>query len=208
MPLEHLTFSLRDLCSGLEALVGAQARAKGLALRLVPGADLPDALVGDPTRVRQILLNLIANAIKFTEHGEVALSIEPLAAEPGTCRLRFSVTDTGIGIAPEEVERLFLPFAQLDASTTRRFGGTGLGLSIVRNLVDMLGGSIVARSTPGRGSCFTLELPFDAGDPQALAPSLRRGEQARRLVEVRVLLVDDSEINLTVAGRLLELEGR
>ena len=207
MPLEHLTFSLRNLCSDLQAMFGAQARAKGLALRMVPGPDLPDALVGDPTRVRQVLLNLLANAIKFTEVGSVELAIRVADTEAGACRVAFSVRDTGIGIAADVMEHLFQPFAQADASTTRRFGGSGLGLSIVRNLVDMMGGSLRAESTPGTGSRFDVELPFGTGDPQALPARLARGEEGPRLAGVRVLLVDDSEINLTVAGRLLELEG-
>jgi PAS domain S-box-containing protein len=207
MPLEHITFSLRNVCSDLQALIGAQARAKGLALRVAPAAGLPDALVGDPTRVRQILLNLLANAIKFTEHGSVELAIEERDSGGDGCRLLFSVRDTGIGIAPEALERLFQPFAQADVSTTRRFGGTGLGLSIVRNLVEMMGGRIAAESIPGQGSRFEVELPFEMGDAHALGHRLGRGEQGRRLAGVRVLLVDDSEINLMVASRLLELEG-
>jgi PAS domain S-box-containing protein len=208
MPLEHLVFSLRNLCSELQAVFGDQARAKGLALRLAPDPALPDALVGDPTRVRQILLNLLANAIKFTERGEVELSIRRVDAAGEGCRLCFTVRDTGIGIAPDTLERLFQPFAQADASTTRRFGGSGLGLSIVVNLVDMMGGRISVASTPGEGSCFEVVLPFEMGDPRALELPGSRGEPGlQRLDGVRILLVDDSEINLAVAGRLLELEG-
>ncbi|WP_296942930.1 PAS domain S-box protein [uncultured Massilia sp.] len=207
MPIEHVAFSLRDVCSDLQALFGAQARARHLALRLVPDEALPDALVGDPTRLRQVLVNLLANALKFTERGSVELAIRRLEAPADACRLCFTVRDTGIGIAPEALERLFQPFAQADASTTRRFGGTGLGLSIVRNLVQMMGGRLVADSTPGHGSSFEVELTFGLGDPAALGERIARGTEGQRLPGVRVLLVDDSEINLTVAGRLLEIEG-
>jgi CheY-like chemotaxis protein len=157
--------------------------------------------------VRQVLVNLLANAIKFTEHGAVELGIERLDAPAGACRLRFTVRDTGIGIAPEALARLFQPFAQADASTTRRFGGTGLGLSIVRNLVAMMDGQVAADSTPGEGSRFQVELPFELGNPQEVGERLGRGQAGQRLPGLRVLLVDDSEINLTVAGRLLETEG-
>jgi len=207
MPIEHVTFGLRNLCSDLQAMFGTQARAKGLALRLVPDSSLPDALVGDPIRVRQVLVNLLANAIKFTEHGEVGLAIRLVDMDGDRCRLAFTVRDTGIGIAPAEIERLFMPFSQADVSTTRRFGGTGLGLSIVQNLVQMMDGRIAVEGVPGEGSRFEVDLPFALGDPQAISTALARGASGQRLPGVRVLLVDDSEINLTVAGRLLEIEG-
>jgi signal transduction histidine kinase/DNA-binding response OmpR family regulator len=207
MVLERSTFSLREISSSLQALFGEQARNKGLLLAMTPEATLPDALRGDPTRLRQILVNLLSNAIKFTEHGQVSLSIQALPAPEGHCRLRFEVCDTGMGIAADVLPRLFAPFAQADASTTRRFGGTGLGLSISRHLVELMNGEMGVHSTPGQGSRFWVELPFELGDATQLAHLAQVHVDGPRLEGVRVLLVDDSDINLQVAGRLPELEG-
>ena len=135
------------------------------------------------------------------------MSIQALSAPVGQCRLRFEVRDTGVGIAADVLPRLFAPFSQADASTTRRFGGTGLGLSITKHLVELMGGQIGVQSTPGQGSCFWVELPFELGDAAELASAAQVGIDGPRLQGVRVLLVDDSDINLQVAGRLLELEG-
>ncbi|TDP62028.1 PAS domain S-box-containing protein [Roseateles toxinivorans] len=207
MALERTTFSLRDVSSSLEALFEDQAHNKGLVLAMTPEATLPDALLGDPTRLRQVLVNLLGNAIKFTEHGQVELRIQALAAPAGHCRLRFEVRDTGVGIAADVLPTLFAPFSQADASTTRRFGGTGLGLSITKHLAELMGGQVGVLSTPGQGSCFWVELPFELGDATELASAAQVRIDGPRLQGVRVLLVDDSDINLQVAGRLLELEG-
>ena len=207
MGLERTTFSLRDVSSSVQALFEEQARNKGLSLAMTPDATLPDALLGDPTRLRQILVNLLSNAIKFTEHGQVSLSIQALGAPAGHCRLRFEVRDTGVGIDADVLPTLFTPFSQADASTTRRFGGTGLGLSITKHLVELMGGEVGVDSTHGQGSCFWVELPFELGDATQLAHAAPVLTDGPRLQGVRVLLVDDSDINLQVAGRLLELEG-
>jgi len=205
--IEKLDFSLRDVCSELQAMLGAQARAKGLALHMTPDAGLPDVLRGDPTRLRQILVNLVGNAIKFTEQGQVSLVLHAKSQTADHCWLRFEVRDTGVGIAPEVLGQLFAPFAQADASTTRRFGGTGLGLSITKQLAELMGGRVGVQSTPGQGSCFWVELPFEQGDPAQLVRTMTAHAQGHRLQGVRILLVDDSDINLQVAGRLLELDG-
>ena len=205
--IERVDFSLRDLCSELQAMLDAQARAKGLALHMTPDAGLPDVLRGDPTRLRQILVNLIGNAIKFTERGQVSLALHARAHSAQLCTLRFEVQDTGVGIAPDVLGQLFAPFAQADASTTRRFGGTGLGLSITKQLAELMGGRVGALSTMGQGSCFWVELPFEIGDPSHLVPTTSSHDVGQRLEGVRILLVDDSDINLQVAGRLLELDG-
>ena len=140
------------------------AQQKGLELRMEAAADAPAQFVADGQRLQQILKNLLANAVKFTEHGSVSLKIEAC----GERRMRFSVSDTGIGIAREQTEVIFEAFRQADGSTSRRFGGTGLGLAISRDLAQRMGGTLVVESEPGRGSCFTLELPVD-GAPAAEA---------------------------------------
>jgi PAS domain S-box-containing protein len=216
LELEAAPFSLSGLIDGVLSTFQAQAAAKGLILGgfVEPGSD--DTLIGDPTRVRQILFNLLGNALKFTERGRVTVraSTDPLGG--GRTRVTLAVEDTGIGIEEEQRKRLFQPFAQADSSTTRRFGGTGLGLSIVRRLAQLMGGDIAAESTPGKGSTFFVRLVFDAAPREALfvasqrssadvtSPALtmpRTGEQPV------VLVVDDHPVNQEVLVRQLELLG-
>jgi signal transduction histidine kinase len=161
--LESVMFELLPLLDAVQAMVRPQADAKGLALRVEAAPDLPPRLVGDPLRLRQVLLNLLGNAVKFTAAGQVTLRLQVLERDAGSVRLRFDVADTGIGIAPEQQARIFEPFVQADSSTTRRFGGTGLGLSIVRRLVDLMSGSLELQSRPGQGSVFSVSLPFSLG---------------------------------------------
>jgi signal transduction histidine kinase len=159
MRLEEAEFETAPLLDTVLAMVRPQADAKGLALVADVPATLPRRLVGDALRLRQVLLNLLGNAVKFTAAGSVTLRVHVLAAEAGQALLRFDVADTGIGIAPEQQMRIFEPFTQADASTTRRFGGTGLGLSIVRRLLDMMGGTLTVESQLGSGSTFSVTLP-------------------------------------------------
>ncbi|NML15753.1 MASE1 domain-containing protein [Azohydromonas caseinilytica] len=171
--VEQVRLELLPLLDTVQALIQPQAVAKQLALQLDVPAGLPTALVGDPLRLRQVLVNLLDNAVKFTPAGRVTLRVRVRVRERGReaarVTLRFEVADTGIGIAPEAQARIFDPFTQADSSTTRRFGGTGLGLSIVRRLVDMMGGNLGLDSLPGRGSTFRVDLPF--GLPPASAPA-------------------------------------
>jgi PAS domain S-box-containing protein len=169
MDLELRPFDLRALLQDLHDLFAPQARRKGVALVVDEASAAPDLVVGDDTRLRQILTNLLSNALKFTDRGEVALRVHADSAMEGRVRLRFEVSDTGIGIAPEALQRLFMPFTQANAGTTRHYGGTGLGLSIVRRLTDLMGGQTTARSEPGRGSCFevTVELGLALGRDEA-----------------------------------------
>ena len=169
MPLEQQPFELRALLDEVAALLGPQAAAKQLALGVQANPALPAWVLGDAARLRQILVNLIGNAIKFTERGRVDLVAEPSVDRQGRTRLRFAVRDTGIGIGPEDLVRLFQPFVQADASTTRRFGGTGLGLSIVRHLAQMMGGETGVNSQPGEGSEFWVTLPLDSAAPGRVA---------------------------------------
>jgi two-component system sensor histidine kinase/response regulator len=199
LDLESLDFDLRSTLDDVADLVGFRAHEKGLEFILMIDPEVPQALRGDPGRLRQILINLSGNAIKFTEHGEVSLHVmlerAPLAAD-APALLRFELRDTGIGIPPAKQATLFQPFSQVDASMTRRFGGTGLGLSISKRLVELMGGEIGVQSSEGQGSTFwfTVDLPIAASVP---APE----HHADLLAGRRILVVDDNRTN----RRLLEL---
>ena len=214
LAIEHTPFDLARLLRELSDIAQMQTGARPIAFDVVIDEALPPLLIGDPTRLNQVLMNLVANAVKFTEHGGVVLRAQALQgadAVDGSVRVRFEVEDSGIGIEPAVQARLFAPFVQADESITRRFGGTGLGLSIVKTLVAAMGGTVAVQSEPGRGSTFSVELPFAAPATLAAAGASRASaapaESALALVGVRVLVVDDSEINLDVARRILEREG-
>jgi signal transduction histidine kinase/DNA-binding response OmpR family regulator len=209
LDLEHVAFQLGDVMDNLASVVGLQAEDKGIELLFVEAPDLPMALLGDPLRLGQVLVNLGSNAVKFTERGEVVVAVDRVpAADVATGRvaLRFSVRDTGVGMHADQLERLFQPFTQADASTSRRHGGTGLGLAISHRLVDMMGGHLHAHSTPGAGSTFSFTLHF--GVQQAAAgrdqpARLQPPAEARQpLPRARVLVVDD---NATAREILLHL---
>jgi CheY-like chemotaxis protein/two-component sensor histidine kinase len=207
--VESAAFSPRDLLTAVADVMKIHADTKGIDFKLKIPADLPAALIGDAARLRQILTNLVSNAIKFTDRGSVELSVRRMTAKPMRAALYFIVSDTGIGIAPEARARLFSPFAQADASITRRYGGTGLGLSIVKHLAQLLGGEVLVTSTLGVGSQFTVMLEFDVDSQAASAPvpPVPGVSDEATLDGVRILVVDDSDINLEVAKRILELKG-
>jgi signal transduction histidine kinase/CheY-like chemotaxis protein len=184
LDIERLEFDLRDLVDDVGAIMAFQAAAKHIELIVHVRSDVSRRLLGDPQRIRQCLLNLVGNAVKFTQHGQVVLDVTQTAESDDRARLTFSVHDTGIGIATSVLERLFMPFTQADTSTTRRFGGTGLGLSIVRKLVEIMGGNIGANSTEGKGSTFWFALPLRVVAGSSAAPVTRFG---------RILVVDDNE---------------
>ncbi|MBY0339894.1 MAG: PAS domain S-box protein [Rhodocyclaceae bacterium] len=204
--IESRAFDLPRLLANLDSLMGQAARDKGITLRVVTPALPTGTLIGDGLRLEQVLLNLIGNAIKFTERGEVALVVSPCESSADSLRLRFEVRDTGIGIAPAALTALFAPFTQADAGISRRYGGTGLGLSICKRLVELMGGVIGVESQPGLGSTFWFELPFQRGTQAeaAATPALPSGP---RLGGAHVLVVDDSAMNRDLVERALALEG-
>ncbi len=195
-------FDLESWARGAIGLVETQCGNKGLAVRVDLAAGAPEALIGDEGRLRQVLLNFLSNACKFTAEGGVSVSLGGSPAAGGW-RLRVAVTDTGVGIAEERIDALFERFTQADQSTTRTYGGTGLGLAISRRLIELMGGEIGATSRPGEGSTFWFEatLPV-AGAIGVEAP--QDGCDARNLGGARVLLVDDSAANRDMVGALLE----
>ncbi|EIC19646.1 ATP-binding protein [Thiorhodovibrio frisius] len=211
LEIEHRLFRLPDVMSELETQMGFPAREKQIDLRVQVAPELGAPVLGDPLRLRQVLTNLLGNAIKFTsEQGRVTLEVRSLsdAAQEGERQaVCFAVRDTGIGMSSEQLARLFQPFTQADASITRRFGGTGLGLSISQHLAHLMGGHIEVESQPGQGSCFCLMLAFEPAtvDVAATLPSEPgfTAEQTELLARARVLLVDDSPVNLQVASGLL-----
>jgi len=209
LTLEAAPFDFAELLRDLSRMLAPQAESKGLVLVVARDETVPHRLLGDGPRVRQILTNLVGNAIKFTERGSVSLSVSRLGSEPSVVALACEVRDTGIGIPPEAQSRIFAPFAQADTSTTRRFGGTGLGLSIVRRLALLMDGDVGVSSTPGIGSRFTATLRLREA-PDAPTPPDRDDDADRdvqSLVGVRILVVDDSDINREVARGILEREG-
>ncbi|WP_158287834.1 PAS domain-containing hybrid sensor histidine kinase/response regulator [Falsiroseomonas bella] len=208
MELEALPFSLGGLVEGAVDTLGVQARGKGLVLVADPPGPGPDMVSGDPVRVRQILFNLIGNAIKFTDKGFVRLGAETRHAADGAVDVTLVVEDSGVGMTEAQMARLFQPFAQADSSTTRRFGGTGLGLSIVRRLARLMGGDVTVASTPGRGSRFTVTLRLGAAadSPAGAAAPAQHGLPAPGSAP-RLLVVDDHPVNREVLARQLEILG-
>jgi signal transduction histidine kinase/ActR/RegA family two-component response regulator len=207
--LEKIPFSVDKLCRESLQLFSSRAAQNALRLDCSIDTQLPPALVGDPVRLRQVLLNLIGNAIKFTESGGITLSArcQP-ASQPELCRLELAVTDTGIGIPPDKLKLIFEAFTQADISTTRRFGGTGLGLSISNRLVGMMGGQISVSSQPGHGSTFTvtLELPVADKDMAVAAPPAAPVDNTTSR-PLSILLVEDNALNQRVASQLLSRDG-
>jgi signal transduction histidine kinase/ActR/RegA family two-component response regulator len=210
--VESRPFDLRSELAIMLQPLQVRAQEKGLTLRCEVAGDVPVRVAGDAGRIRQVLINLVNNAIKFTKTGSVRLAVERIPNTTAVSDLSFSVSDTGIGIAPEQQQLIFEAFTQADASTTRRFGGTGLGLTICKRLVDLMGGRISVQSTPGVGSVFTVHLPLSPVDDtsrngpfesDATGLKLASAELGRQIGPLDVLVVDDNIVNQKLMDTLL-----
>jgi signal transduction histidine kinase/DNA-binding response OmpR family regulator/integral membrane sensor domain MASE1 len=207
LELDPAEFQLRELIEGTAKMLAVRAHQKGLELVCDISNSVPDSVVGDAPRIRQILVNMIGNAVKFTERGEILLAVDSrpldwLSNKKGF-ELRFSVKDTGIGIPPENQQKIFQAFAQADGSMTRRFGGTGLGLTISTRLAELMGGTIGVESKPGQGSTFRLTIPVGKGSALFVEIPL----ETTRLEGVPVLVVDDNATNRRILGETLSRWG-
>ena len=218
LELDPIVFEICALIDGIVEMMVARASIKGIDLAVSVAPEVPHFLLGDLGRLRQILINLLGNAIKFTERGGVRLEVECLGPVGEQVRLLFSVVDTGIGIDADVCERLFEKFVQADSSTTRRFGGSGLGLAISRELAEIMGGRMEVASAPGVGSTFTLQLdlpvidkprcaPLRAPDQQPVDGQAWLEEACRQVPALHVLLVEDNEINRSLGAGLLARDG-
>ena len=200
LELESIPFDVAKVVHATASLLAVRAREKHLELLADVAPEVPRTVRGDPTRLRQVLLNLIGNAIKFTDAGEVVVSVRSERRD-GTARLRFGVRDTGIGIAPEHISTIFKEFTQADSTTTRRYGGTGLGLAISKRLVQLMGGELAVASEPNKGSefSFTLAFPVEAESPRSSAIAALGGR--------RMLIIDDHQTNRRILREMLAAEG-
>jgi signal transduction histidine kinase/ActR/RegA family two-component response regulator len=209
LELESIPFSLRECVMQAVKTLEFMAREKGLALSSFVGEDVPDRLEGDPSRLRQVLLNLVNNAVKFTAAGSVVTEVVLERRSGNRAVVRFSVTDTGIGLSSEQQKLIFEPFRQADGSVTRRYGGTGLGLTICSNLAELMGGDISVRSVPGEGSTFsfTIDCPVCMEQDDATKKGSAQGRDNAGAGRVSILLVEDNRVNQLLMVRLLEGRG-
>ncbi len=203
LELEKINFNLALLVEDIAQMLAYRAHAKGLELIVNVPENIPSYINGDPSRLRQILVNLLGNAIKFTDHGEILLQLTLLAETDNDAAFRFSVQDTGIGISEDEYETLFHPFSQADDSTTRKYGGTGLGLAISRQLVELMEGEINCNSRLGEGSEFWMEVTLDKASGTEVVASA----EADRLSNLRAIIIDDNATNRRLLEHQMELWG-
>jgi two-component system, sensor histidine kinase len=212
--IEEIPFDLPETVTHAVELFRQKAEAKGIILDTAFDRGMPRRVKGDPTRLRQVLVNLVGNAVKFTETGMICVCVSRADIDNGRCRIGFKVSDTGIGIAAESLDRIFDCFSQADGSTTRKFGGTGLGLTIAKQLAEMMGGSITVESVPGKGSLFRFTISVktiedaaedhtDSGVVAAANPDLPPAGKFR----CRTLVVEDNPVNQEVCGAILQSLG-
>ncbi|MBM4341946.1 MAG: response regulator [Deltaproteobacteria bacterium] len=212
LQLERTVFALDEVIDRLQSLTAQSAADKKLHVRFEVDDGVPPALIGDPLRIQQILLNLLTNAIKFTHRGEVTVRVSAGAQRGARVRLDLCVRDTGIGMSADQVARLFRPFEQADGTTTRRYGGTGLGLTIIRRLAELMDGTVKVESEPASGTAFEVQVWVEAGTPAAggrsrSQPALQGQPGWPQLRGMRVLLVEDNKINREIAVELLATVG-
>jgi signal transduction histidine kinase len=219
LELENVSFNIRTIVAETVELFRIRTREKGLVLTISFGASVPEWVIGDPARLRQILLNLVGNAVKFTERGEVSVSVSSMQDGEDRFLICFEVRDTGIGIPPESLDNIFYCFTQADGSTSRRYGGTGLGLSIVKQLVEMMEGGVSVESIPGQGSIFRFTVRMEKGNESEAAPlPVERPSMADSVtgsVTVNlecagaghVLVAEDNPVNQEVCSAILECLG-
>ncbi|MDH3604471.1 MAG: ATP-binding protein, partial [Candidatus Tectomicrobia bacterium] len=205
LELEHIEFDLHAIVQDTIALLATLAHSKRLQLTYQIHADVPTRGRGDPSRIRQILINLIGNALKFTEQGKVTVGVTSTLIDKTQALIRFEVCDTGIGITPEAQMRIFEAFSQADGSSTCTYGGTGLGLAICKQLVDMMAGTIGVESTPGSGSTFWFSVPLGVTPKPRGLPDRSKG--AHTSYDYHVLLAEDNPVNQKIARRTLEKLG-
>jgi len=209
LDLEKSSFDLRGVLERVSSIISVKSNEKGIDFTVQVPDSVPNYFEGDALRLEQVLLNLTSNAVKFTSKGTVSVAVELIAATDQAASLRFEVSDTGIGMAPEQVEELFQPFHQADFSITRKYGGTGLGLAICRRLIEMMDSKIEVQSTPGLGSQFSFAVSFaetEGEGPEHIA-GIDKSVAKKLLSGRRVLLVEDNDANLQVARELIEQAG-
>ena len=211
--LEHIDFSLREVIASVKSILLHKAEEKGLELTTGISEKIPDILVGDPTRLTQVLINLLGNAIKFTEKGSVRLDVQQAnnseMNQQANQQLLFHVSDTGIGISPQQQEKLFSKYSQAGSETTRKYGGTGLGLNISKQLVQLQGGTIRVESVPGKGSTFSVSLLFPESESKVLTKKKAVSQEMLQTLEgKRILIADDNEYNRITIAETLKLKIR
>jgi two-component system sensor histidine kinase/response regulator len=206
LELEETVFKLDSVLESVSAVTAMPAEEKGLEIAYAVDPSLPKRLRGDPLRLGQVLTNLVGNAVKFTERGEIVVTIEPTQGPDGSSWVRFSVRDTGIGLDAEQISRLFRPFTQASRDTTRRYGGTGLGLAICKRLVEMMGGTIGVESTPGLGSTFYFSLPLTTPS-DALITNRFAAPRMVRIKGQRALIVDDNASSRQILCEMVQSFG-
>ncbi|MBV1907648.1 MAG: response regulator [Pseudomonadales bacterium] len=210
MTLEIIPFDLHDMVNSTVSIVRSEADKKSLELRVVQDSKGPKFVVGDPQRIRQVLLNLVNNAVKFTESGSITISTELCCDSEGSCQCKFDVDDTGMGLPRNNIDNLFEKFTQADLSTTRKFGGTGLGLSICAQLVDLMGGTIAASNNKGAGALFTFSLPLeiaDADEVEQLGILKKTSQENAGTKSLEILVVEDNLVNQKVIKSVLQKMG-
>jgi len=207
LDFEHIAFDFKHIINNIVILHAQKAETQGVNLQQKYDDELPDYVMGDPIRLRQIIINLVSNALKFTRQGEVNISIEVISNDEKKVRLKIAVTDTGIGIPEAALETLFNAFTQADGSTTRKYGGTGLGLAIVSQLVGLMRGELGVDSVEGEGSSFWFIVDFDCTEKIVGEELPVMGEKAVLQLDSKVLLVEDNPVNQIIAQKMLEKTG-